>query len=74
MDTCCTSSCLWAKGLKKSGLYYDGFVDDIEAVLEQHRKETITFYGTRNSSGGVAAENDKLLVINMHSIASINGY
>ena len=50
---------LWAKGLKKSGLYYDAFVDDIETVLEQHRKETVTFYGTRNSSGGVATENDK---------------
>ena len=55
MDTSCTmtSDLLWAKGLKKSGLYYDGFVDDIEAVLEQHCKETVTFYGTRNSSGGL---------------------
>ena len=34
-------------------------VDDVEAVLEKHRKETLTFYGTKNSSGGVAAENDK---------------
>ena len=46
----------WAKGLKKTGLYYDGFVDDIESVLEQHRKETVTFYDTRSSSG---AELDK---------------
>ena len=46
----------WAKGLKRSGLYFDGFVDDIESVLEQHRKDTVTVYGTRNSSG---AEQDK---------------
>ena len=31
-------------------------MDDIELVLEQHRKETVTFYGTRNSSG---TEQDK---------------
>ena len=49
----------WAKGLKRSGLYFDGFVDDIESVLEKHRKGTVTFYGTRTSSGGVAEkEND----------------
>ena len=52
----CSSYPTWTEGLKKSGLYYDGFVDDIESVLEQHRKDTVTFYGTRNSSG---AEADK---------------
>ena len=46
----CSSCLLWAEGLKKSGLYYDGFIDDIELVLEQRHKETVTFYGTRNSS------------------------
>ena len=78
-----TSDLPWAKGLKKSGLYYDGFVDDVEAVLEKHRKETVTFYGTRNSSGGVAAENDKendncndneVAIVNMDNIAGINVY
>ena len=44
----------WAKGLKRSGLYFDGFVDDVECVLEKHRKDTVTFYGTRTSTGGVA--------------------
>ena len=32
-------------------------MDDVESVLEQHRKDTATFYGTRNSSG--ASEVDK---------------
>ena len=50
----------WTDGLKKSGVYYNGFVDDIEATLEQHRKQTVTFYGTRNSSGGIAA--DKVII------------
>ena len=50
-----TSDLPWADGLKKSGLYCDGFMDDIEAVLKRNSKETVTFYGTRNS--GVAATN-----------------
>ena len=49
-----TDDLAWAKGLKRSGLYFDGFVDDIESVLEKHRKGTVTFYGTRTSTGGVA--------------------
>ena len=53
MDSDSSTYPTWAEGLKKSGLYYDGFVDDIESVLEQH----VTFYGTRNSSG--ASEVDK---------------
>ena len=32
----CSSYPTWAESLKKSGLYYDGFVDDIESILEQH--------------------------------------
>lgn len=52
----CSSYPTWADGLRKSGLYYDGFVDDIESVLEQHCKDTVTSYGTRNSS---RAEQDK---------------
>ena len=32
-------------------------MDDIESVLEQHCKDTVTFYGTRNSSE--ASEMDK---------------
>ena len=43
MDSASSTYPTWADGLKKSGLYNDGFVDDIESVLEQHRKDTVTF-------------------------------
>lgn len=44
------SSCSsWTQGLKKVGLYYSGFVEDIDRVLKCHLKDTVTFYGTRNS-------------------------
>ena len=41
MDSASSTNPTWAEGLKKSGLYYDGFVDDIESVLEQHHKDTV---------------------------------
>ena len=34
----------WAHGLRKSGLYYSGFVENIDWILEQHRKDTITLH------------------------------
>ena len=43
----------WAHGLRKAGLYYyyySGFAENIDWILEQHRKDTVTFYGTRNST------------------------
>ena len=43
MDSASSTYPTWAEDLKKSGLYYDGFLDDIESVLEQHRKDTVTF-------------------------------
>ena len=42
-------SITWFKGLTKVGLYYEGFVDNLEEVLEGHRRCTMTSYGTRNS-------------------------
>ena len=39
----------WAKGLQKSGLYYEGFVDNLDETLEAHRRCTVTTYGTRTS-------------------------
>ena len=59
----------WAKGLKRSGLYFDGFVDDIESVLEQHRKDTVTFYGTRNSSGAEQDNSVQLRPVTSESLA-----
>ena len=48
------------------GLYYEGFVDNLEEVLEGHRRCTMTSYGTRNSKKsnelqieGNNKENDK---------------
>ena len=32
----------WAVGLKRSGLYYEGFVDNLEDTLEAHRRCTLT--------------------------------
>ena len=57
---------VWAQGLKKSGLYYEGFVTTLEETLEAHRKCTLTTYGTRTSkrspiSTGVCKENDSAL-------------
>ena len=42
----------WAKGLKRRGLYYEGLIDsgDLEGILEDHKRNTITCYGTRTSS------------------------
>jgi len=37
----------WALGLDRSGLYYEGVVDDLEKTLDFHRKvgTTILSYG-----------------------------
>ena len=39
----------WSEGLAKVGLYYEGYVDDLEEILESHRLCTQTSYGTRHS-------------------------
>ena len=39
----------WTQGLNRVGLYYSGFVDNLEDVLEMHRRSTLTTYGTRTS-------------------------
>ena len=60
----------WSKGLSRSGLYYEGFVDegDLDRVLELHKRSTGTTYGTRTSSrlkgkasnnGGCLTESNK---------------
>lgn len=40
---------VWAKGLKKCGAYYEGYVEDLETTLELHRCETVTTWGIRRS-------------------------
>ena len=54
----------WTHGLKRVGLYYSGFVDNLEDVLEMHRRSTLTTYGTRTSKkpsvprAAASSEND----------------
>ena len=50
-DAACAFDCSppWAKGLKRSGMYYEGIVEDLDEVLEAHRRITMTTYGTRTS-------------------------
>lgn len=40
----------WSEGLQKRGTYYEGYVDDLDSVLESHRRDTVTSWGTRRSS------------------------
>ena len=40
----------WAAGLHQVGLYFEGFVNDAPAVLEEYYKEMVTSFGVLNSS------------------------
>ena len=48
----------WAKGLKRCDLYYKGLIDtgDLENILEDHKRSTITSHGTRTSSNVTAPQ------------------
>ena len=35
--------------LKKVGLYYEGYVDDIDLLQQQHQAYTVSTYGIRRS-------------------------
>ena len=48
----------WAVGLKRSGLYYEGFVDNLENTLEAHRRCTVSTYGTRTSKKATTLPTD----------------
>ena len=41
----------WAEGsgLSSVGTYYEGFVDNLDDILEKHKIGTLTSYGTRTS-------------------------
>ena len=52
----------WTKGLKRQGMYYEGWVTCADSVLALHIRETVTCYGTRRSSkiiGSTATVEDK---------------
>ncbi len=42
----------WTAGLKRSGLYFEGVVDgsSLNTVLEAHKRDTVSTFGTRTSS------------------------
>lgn len=46
MATCRPS---WATNLDYKGVYYEGVVEDVEWLLDQHKLSTVTTYGTRRS-------------------------
>lgn len=39
----------WAEGLQQVGMYYEGYVDDLDSILDKHKIATLTTYGTRSS-------------------------
>ena len=39
----------WARDLKKVGLYYEGFVEDIDSLRQKHQAATVSTYGIRRS-------------------------
>ncbi len=39
----------WAEELHGVGTYYEGFVDNLDGVLEKHNILTLTSYGTQTS-------------------------
>ena len=41
----------WAEGLSSKGVYFEGFVDDADSLLQQYKAETVTTYGVRRSKG-----------------------
>ena len=46
MATCRPS---WTANLEAKGVYYEGLVEDVDWLLDQHRLATVTTYGTRRS-------------------------
>ena len=52
----------WAtdNNLRANGLYYEGFVDDLESVLDYHKVVTVSTYGTRKSRKGAGLANNHI--------------
>ena len=46
--------------LQLCGQYYEGFVDDYEAVLSQHRMDTVTSYGVRRSRQNASGDSSSV--------------
>ena len=39
----------WTDGLNPSGLYYEGYMDDLQQMLTKHSSATVSTYGVRQS-------------------------
>ena len=39
----------WATHLEAKGVYYEGVMEDVDRLLDQHKLATVTTYGTRRS-------------------------
>ena len=55
-------------GLQLCGQYYEGFVDNYEALLSHHRMETVTSYGVRRINQGKMLE-----AMERHSTSRMRG-
>ena len=49
----------WNKNLKQVGQYFTGYVDDLQTVLELHKIDTVSTFGTRTSRKSSIAINTK---------------
>ena len=47
-DKNCNES--WMNGLKQKGFYYEGVLADLDNLLANHKRVTVTTWGTRRSS------------------------
>ena len=47
----------WSRGLQHRGVFKEGWVEDLDHILESHRKATVTSYGTCHSSKTSACTN-----------------
>lgn len=45
----CCSKPDWAIGLEPRGLYYEGYTDTLQELLNKHSSDTVTTYGIRKS-------------------------
>ena len=50
-NNCATERKEWHEGLKRCGMYYEGFIDGekVAECLENHRRDTASTFGTRSS-------------------------
>ena len=46
----------WTAGLRPCGVYYEGFVTDLEGVLQKHRVDTVSTFSIRKSRQTVAGK------------------